>query len=34
MYFNKDVARSLGLEAGKEILIAVPDKKHIVLKLS
>ena len=34
MYFNKDVARSLKLEAGKEILIAVPDKKHIVLKLS
>ncbi len=33
MYFNKDIVRSLQLEAGKEVYIAVPDKKHVVLKL-
>ena len=33
MYFNRDVARSVDLKAGKEIYVSVPDKKHIVLKL-
>ncbi|MEK6884047.1 MAG: hypothetical protein AABY22_30740 [Nanoarchaeota archaeon] len=33
MYFNQDVIRSLNLKAGEEILITIPDKKRIVLKL-
>ena len=34
MYFNKHIIHSLNLKAGEEIEISVPDKKHIVLKLS
>ncbi len=34
MYFNKHIINSLDLKAGEEIEISVPDKKHIVLKLS
>ncbi len=33
IYFNRDVIRSLKLRAGEEIYIAVPDKKHIILRL-
>ena len=33
MYFNQDIIRSLNLKAGGEILITIPDKKRIVLKL-
>jgi len=33
MYFNHDVARSVGLKPGQEIYVSVPDKKHIILKL-
>ena len=33
IYFNKNIINSLGLKNGEEILVSVPDKKHIVLKL-
>tara|TARA_Y100000310_G_scaffold268673_1_gene281383 strand:- start:4149 stop:4469 length:321 start_codon:yes stop_codon:yes gene_type:complete len=33
IYFNKNIINSLGLTNGEEILVSVPDKKHIVLKL-
>ncbi len=33
VYFNKDLIRSLNLSSGKQVLISVPDKKRIVLKL-
>ena len=33
MYFNQDIIRSLNLKAGEEILITIPDKKRIVLRL-
>jgi hypothetical protein len=33
VYFSKDLIRSLDLTAGKHVLISVPDKKRIVLKL-
>ena len=34
MYFNRDVVRSLALKAGNEVYVSVPDKEHIVLKIS
>src|SRR3989338_3668238 len=34
MYFNKHIVESLELKPGEEIYISVPDKEHIVLKLS
>lgn len=33
MYFNTHVVQSLGLRKGEEILISVPDKKHIMIEL-
>lgn len=33
LYFNQDVIRSLNLKAGEDILITIPDKKRIVLKI-
>lgn len=33
MYINKDVARSLNLKGGEEVLVSVPDKKHILVDL-
>ncbi len=33
-YFNQNVVRSLKLKAGESVYISVPDKKHIVLKIS
>ncbi len=33
VYFNKDIIRSLNLKPGEKILISVPDKKRIVLKI-
>jgi uncharacterized Zn ribbon protein len=34
VYFNQDLIRSLNLKSGEDILISVPDKKRIVLKLA
>lgn len=34
MYFNKDVVRSLNLKKGEEVLVSVPDKKHILIELN
>ncbi len=34
MYFNKDIARSLNLEKNKDILVSIPDKKHILIELA
>lgn len=33
IYLNKDVVRCLGLKKGEEILVSVPDRRHIVLEL-
>lgn len=33
IYFNNNVVQSLDLKKGGEILLSVPDKKHIVLEL-
>lgn len=33
IYFNSNIVRSLGLKSGEEVLVSVPDKKHIVLEL-
>ena len=33
MYFNKNIIQSLGLKAGEEVLVSVPEKKRIVIKL-
>ena len=33
VYFNKDIIHSLDLKPGEEILISIPDKKRIVLKI-
>lgn len=33
MYFNKDIARSLDLKKGEDVLVSVPDKKHILIEL-
>lgn len=34
VYFNRHVVQSLGLKSGEEVLVSVPDKKHIVLEIS
>jgi hypothetical protein len=31
LYFNKDIIQSLGLKAGEEVKVTVPDKRHIVI---
>ena len=33
IYFNKDLVRSLNLSSGKSVLISVPDKRRIVLRI-
>ncbi|MBU1203855.1 MAG: hypothetical protein KKG60_02175 [Nanoarchaeota archaeon] len=33
MYFNRDVARCLGLNSGREIYVSVPDKHHILVDI-
>lgn len=33
IYFNSNIIRSLGLSKGEEVLISIPDKKHIVLEI-
>jgi len=33
IYFNNNVVHSLQLKKGEEILLSVPDKKHIVLEI-
>ena len=32
-YFNKNIINSLGIKGGNEILVSVPDKKHILLEI-
>ena len=34
MYFNKNIVESLDLKAGEEVQVSVPDKNHIILKIS
>ena len=34
MYFNKNIVESLELKAGEEIQVSVPDKDHIILRIS
>jgi len=34
LYFNKDIIRSLNLKSGEEVYLAIPDKKHILVRLS
>ena len=34
MYFNKNIVESLELKAGEEILVSVPDKDHIILRIN
>jgi len=34
IYFNSNVARSLGLKKGEDIYVSVPDKKHIVIEVN
>jgi transposase-like protein len=34
MYINKDIARCLDLKGGEEILVSLPDKKHIVIEIN
>ncbi|MGV8162251.1 MAG: hypothetical protein ACP5N2_02865 [Candidatus Nanoarchaeia archaeon] len=34
MYINKDIARSLELKGGEEILVSLPDKKHILIEIN
>jgi transposase-like protein len=34
MYINKDIARSLNLKGGEEILISLPDKNHILIEIN
>lgn len=33
IYFNSNIIRSLALTKGEEVLVSVPDKKHIVLEI-
>ncbi len=33
LYLNQDVVRSLGLKAGQEVFLSVPDGKKIILEL-
>lgn len=32
-YFNKHIIESLGLKAGEMVVVSIPDKEHIVLKI-
>ncbi|MBI4155459.1 hypothetical protein HY498_05240 [Candidatus Woesearchaeota archaeon] len=32
MYFNKNIIESIGLKKGENLLISVPDKKHILIE--
>ena len=32
-YFNQNIVRSLNLKSGEEVLVSVPDNKHIVINL-
>lgn len=34
MYFNRNIIESLGLKAGEEVYVSVPDKDHIILKIN
>jgi len=34
MYFNKNIVESLDLKAGEEVQVSVPDKDHIILRIS
>ena len=34
MYFNKNIVESLDLKAGEEVQVSVPDKDHIILKIT
>jgi transposase-like protein len=34
MYINKDIARSLNLKGGEEILVSLPDKNHILIEIN
>ena len=34
MYFNKNIVESLDLKAGEEVHVSVPDKDHIISKIS
>lgn len=34
MYFNNHIVRSLNLKKGEDVYVSVPDKKHIVIKVS
>jgi transposase-like protein len=34
MYINKDIARCLELKGGEEILVSLPDKKHILIEIN
>lgn len=34
MYINKDIARSLSLNGGEEILVSLPDKNHILIEIN
>lgn len=33
IYFNQNIVRSLNIKKGEDILVSVPDKKHILLEL-
>ncbi len=32
-YFNSNIVRSMGLKAGEDVYVSVPDKKHIIISL-
>jgi transposase-like protein len=34
IYFNSNIIRSLNLRKGEDILVSIPDKKHIVLEIN
>src|SRR3989338_6417823 len=34
MYFNKNIVESLDLKAGEEVQVSVPDKDHIIIRIS
>jgi hypothetical protein len=34
IYLNSHIVRSLGLKKGEEILVSVPDKRHILLEIA
>jgi hypothetical protein len=34
MYINKDIARSLNLKGGEEVLVSLPDKNHILIEIN